>query len=258
MISIKTGREIDLMRRAGDILARCVLMLEQNVADGVVTSELDRLAAEFMRKHNAIASFFGVPGMVDGAPGFPASVCVSVNDEVIHGIPGGRRIKDGDIVSVDMGAIYMGYHSDMARTFCVGAVPEEAARLVRVTMESFYEGMLGAAPGNRISDISRRVQAHAEAAGYSVVRDFVGHGIGTEMHEPPQIPNFVTRGERGARLAAGMTLAIEPMVNAGAPDIDILPNKWTVATRDRSLSAHYENTILVVADGQAEILSAPA
>lgn len=258
MITIKSGREIDLMRRAGDILARCLLMLERNVADGVATSELDRLAGEFVYASDCLPSFLGVPGFVDGAPDYPANLCVSVNDEVIHGLPGPRRLKAGDIVSIDMGLIYKGYHSDMARTFCVGAVSDEAARLVRATREAFCEGMLGAVPGNRVSDISRRVQRRAEADGYSVVRDFVGHGIGTELHEPPQIPNFVSRGERGERLAAGMTLAIEPMVNAGAHGVEILPNKWTVVTRDGSLSAHHENTLLVTADGQPAILSAPA
>jgi methionyl aminopeptidase len=258
MITIKTRKEIDLMRKAGDILATCMLMLEGSVADGMATSELDRMAGEFIRKNDAVPSFLGVPGFVEGAPDFPANLCVSVNDEVIHGIPGSRRVKNGDIVSIDMGAIYKGYHSDMARTFCVGDVPEQAARLARVTEESFYEGMAGAMPGKRVSDISRGVQARAESAGYSIVRDFVGHGIGTELHEPPQIPNFVSRGERGERLAAGMTLAIEPMVNAGGSGVYILPNKWTVATLDHSLSAHYENTILVMPDGMPMILSAPA
>jgi methionyl aminopeptidase len=258
MVTIKNGREIDLMRRAGDILARCLLMLERNVADGVTTAELDRLAGEFLRGCDSVPSFLGVPGVVDGAPAYPASLCASVNDEVIHGIPGARRLKSGDIVSIDMGAIYKGYHSDMARTFCVGAVSEDAARLVRATEEAFREGLLGAVPGNRVSDISRRVQRRAEADGFSVVREFVGHGIGSQMHEPPQIPNFVSRGERGERLAAGMTLAIEPMVNAGAFEVDVLPDKWTVVTRDGSLSAHHENTLLVTADGPPAILSAPA
>ncbi|MDR3122052.1 MAG: type I methionyl aminopeptidase [Clostridiales bacterium] len=255
MISVKSRREIDLMRRAGDILARCFQIVEPLVKEGVPTREIERAADVFIRKNDGLPSFRGQPGLVEGAPDFPAAACISVNEEVIHGIPGARKLKSGDIVSIDMGVLYKGYHSDMARTFRVGSVSELAERLIRVTEESFWQAAAAAVPGNRVSDISRVVQRCVEAAGFSVVRDFVGHGIGTELHEEPQIPNFVERRERrGGRLQKGMTLAVEPMVNAGACDVDVMSNKWTIVTRDGSLSAHYENTLLVC-DGAPELLS---
>ena len=253
-ISIKSRHEVELMRKAGEILAKCFQEVAANIAVGVTTAELNRIAEDFFQQHNGIPSFKGVPGMTKGAPVFPAAMCASVNEEVIHGIPGKRALLDGDIVSIDMGVIYKGYHSDMARTFCVGAVSEETKRLLSVTEESFFKGIEQAVPGNRIADISAAIQKHVEEAGFSVVRDYVGHGIGTDMHEPPQVPNYVEHG-RGVRLQAGMTLAIEPMVNVGGYQVRVLPNYWTVVTRDHSLSAHYENTI-VVCDGNPEILSA--
>jgi len=256
MISIKSRKEIDKMRRAGDILARCFLVVEAAIAEGAKTGDIDRIATEFIRANNAVPSFLGQKGIVDGAPDYPACSCISINEEVIHGIPGHRKLCYGDIVSIDMGVCFNGYHSDMARTFIVGEAGPRARDLVRVTEESFWQGLKGAAAGMRISDISRLIQGHVEAAGFSVVREFVGHGIGSELHEPPQIPNYEeARANRGRRLANGMTLAIEPMVNTGGYDVEVRPDKWTVVTKDRSLSAHYENTVLIDGD-QPLILSA--
>ena len=249
MITIKSSREIDIMRRAGDILARCFLTVEPAVAEGARTGDIERIAVEFIRAHNAVPSFLGVKGLVDGAPDYPASSCISVNEEVIHGIPGQRKLCDGDVVSIDMGVRYNGYHSDMARTYIVGKATELSSNLVRVTEECFWIGLKGAVAGGRVPDISRLIQKHVEAAGFSIVRDYVGHGIGTELHEPPQIPNYEDKfTHRGRRLANGMTLAIEPMVNTGGYEVEILPDKWTVVTKDGSLSAHYENTVLVNGD----------
>jgi methionyl aminopeptidase len=249
MISLKSRKEIDRMRRAGDMLARCFLVIERVIAAGVKTSDIDRVALEFIRGHGAEPSFLGVHGFVDGAPDYPASACISVNEEVIHGIPGPRRLCEGDIVSIDIGVFHQGYHSDMARTYMVGQVSELARRLVKVTEECFWQGAKNAVAGMRVADISRGIQRHAEAAGFSVVREFVGHGIGTDLHEAPQIPNYDDKNAgRGRRLSNGMTLAIEPMVNTGSHGVEILANKWTVVTRDRSLSAHYENTLLVNGD----------
>ena len=253
MISIKSKHELELMRKAGEILALCFVKIEPEVVDGVTSAELNRIAEEFFLSHDGIPSFKGVPGVSKKAPPFPAAMCISINDEVIHGIPGNRKLQTGDIVSIDMGVIYKGFHSDMARTYCVGEVTEEARRLVRVTEESFFKGIAQAIPNNRVADISAAIQKHAEDAGFSVVREFVGHGIGTEMHEPPQIPNYVEI-RKGPRLQAGMTLAVEPMLNAGHFDVTVLSNYWTVATVDHSLSAHYENTF-VIRDGEPEILS---
>ena len=245
-----------MMRRAGDILARCFIAVEPMVADGVATRDIDSFVSEFFRREGAIASFLGVEGAVRGQKPYPASVCISINEEVIHGIPGKRRIKGGDVVSLDIGAIYKGYHSDMARTYCVGDAPQVGRRLARAAEECFWRGVEAAKPGGRVPDISRRVQRSAQAEGFSVVRDYTGHGIGREMHEAPQVPNFDDGVGLGARLRPGMTLAVEPMVNAGGAEVETLPDKWTVVTRDRALSAHYENTILIC-DGEARILSAP-
>lgn len=256
MISVKSGKEIDIMRRAGDILARCFLAIEPVTVEGARTGEIDRAAREFILKYNATPSFLGVKGIVDGAPPYPAGACISVNEEVIHGIPGTRKLCDGDIVSIDIGVYYNGYHSDMARTYIVGRASERAKNLVRVTEESFWAGIKYAVAGMRVSDISRNIQSYAENAGFSVVRDFVGHGIGAEMHESPQIPNYVDRrSHRGERFSNGMALAVEPMINMGGYDVEVMPDKWTVVTKDRSLSAHYENTILVNGD-EPLILSA--
>jgi len=250
MISIKSGYEIDIMRRAGDILARCFLEVEKVVAEGAKTGDVDRVAMEFIRANNAYPSFLGQKGVVEGAPDYPAGVCISINEEVIHGIPGPRRLRGGDVVSIDMGVYYRGYHSDMARTYIVGSADERARNLVKAAEEGFRAGLQGVSAGLRVSDISGRIQRSIEAAGFSVVREFVGHGIGSDLHESPQIPNYVDRrARRGERLSNGMTLAIEPMVNAGGYEVEVLPDKWTVVTKDRSLSAHYENTVLVSGAG---------
>lgn len=246
MISIKSKSEIDIMRRAGEIVAAAHDKLREAIKPGVTTLELDRIAEEFIRKNNAIPSFKGYKGL-PGAADYPASICASVNDEVVHGIPGLRTLKEGDIISIDIGVYYGGFHSDMARTYPVGRISSEAERLINVTAQSFYEGMKQAQTGKRIVDISAAIQDYVEKHGYSVVREYVGHGIGREMHESPQIPNYRTR-ERGPRLEPGMTLAVEPMVNAGGFNVRLLENRWTVVTADGSLSAHYENTIAITDD----------
>ncbi|HEY8423024.1 MAG TPA: type I methionyl aminopeptidase [Thermoclostridium sp.] len=252
MITVKSQRELDLMRKAGHIVAMAHRRIEELIAPGITTKELDKAAEEVIVKLGGIPSFKGVPNPYGGID-FPASICASVNHEVIHGIPNDIPLKEGDIVSIDIGAIYEGYHGDAARTYEVGVVSPEARRLITVTRESFYKGIEMAKEGMRIRDISRAIQQYVEGNGYSIVRDFVGHGIGTEMHEEPQIPNFVTR-ERGPRLQKGMTLAIEPMVNEGHWAVDVLSNKWTVVTKDRKLSAHYENTIAIT-ENEPEILT---
>jgi methionyl aminopeptidase len=237
------------MRLAGKITAQARALAGTMVAAGAVTREIDRAVHQFIVSQGATPTFLGYNG-------FPNSVCVSVNDEVIHGIPGARVLRDGDVVSVDVGATKDGYVGDCAATFIVGQGAEQAERLVRVTRQCCFEALKFVRVGYRVSDISRAVQTYAEANGFSVVRDFVGHGIGAEMHESPEIPNFIETPRRGAdpRLLAGMTIAIEPMINAGRAPIRILPDRWTVVTRDGSLSAHYENTVLVTS-GEPEILT---
>jgi len=246
MISIKSAREIELMRQAGRIVAETHQIIEKAIRPGITTKELDAIAEQYIYSQDAVPSFKGYGG-------FPASICTSVNEQVVHGIPGLDELKDGDIISIDIGAIYKGYHGDAAKTYTVGNVSEEAKRLIRVTRESFYEGIKYAVEGNRLSDISAAIQQYVEKHGYSVVREFVGHGIGRQMHEEPQIPNYGNPG-RGPRLKAGMTLAIEPMVNAGTHYVRILPNNWTVVTVDGKLSSHYEHTI-VITKGEPEILT---
>lgn len=235
------------MRKAGEVVMLIHKRLEEIIAPGVTTRELDRVAAEVIRSKGAIPSFKGVTCPYGGMD-YPGVICASVNEEVIHGIPGDRVLKAGDIISIDTGAILDGFHGDAARTYAVGPVSPEALRLISVTEEAFNRGMAQAVEGNRIRDISRAVQSYVEENGFSVVRDYVGHGIGREMHEEPQIPNYVSP-YKGIRLSAGMTLAIEPMVNAGTWRVRVLDDKWTVVTADGSLSAHYENTIAVTADG---------
>ncbi|NTV89472.1 MAG: type I methionyl aminopeptidase [Clostridiales bacterium] len=244
MISIKSKSEIELMKKPCEVIAAALELLREAAKPGVTTRELDRIAEEYLKKNNAIPAFKGVKASVSGGIDYPATICASVNNEVIHGMPGLRELKDGDIISVDIGAFMNGYCADAARTFAIGNVSAEAAKLIEVTEKSFYEGLKMAVKGNRVSDISRAIQSYVESNGYSVVRDYVGHGIGREMWESPQIPNYVTR-ERGPRLDAGMTLAVEPMVNVGGYQVRVLDDKWTVVTADGSLSAHYENTFAI-------------
>ncbi len=240
-ISIKSGKEIELMRESGRILANVHEQLKSYVQPGISTLEIDRRCAEIIKSYGCIPSFLNYNG-------YPASVCISVNDEVVHGIPNKDRIlKDGDIVSLDCGVIYQGFHSDAARTHAVGEISKEARQLIEVTEQSFYEGIKFARAGHHLHEISEAIQNYVEAHGFSVVRDLVGHGIGRELHEEPQIPNF-SQKRRGPKLEKGMTFAIEPMVNAGRYDVYWLEDDWTVVTEDGSLSAHYENTILITED----------
>jgi methionyl aminopeptidase len=246
MIFIKNDKEIDLMRAAGRIVAETLLLIEQKVRPGITTKELDRIAEEFILSKGAKPSFKGLYG-------FPSALCISVNKVVVHGIPGGYVLKDGDIVSVDCGAFLNGFHGDAARTFAVGNISEEARKLIKVTEESFFKGIEKAKVGNRLTDISHEIQNYVEANGFSVVKEFVGHGIGRVVHEDPEVPNF-GRPDRGPKLVKGMALAIEPMVNVGNFKVKTLNDDWTVVTSDGSLSAHYENTIVILLDGP-EILT---
>jgi methionyl aminopeptidase len=241
MIILKSPPEIDLMRRAGEIVYGCLEIGRQRIRPGVRPIELDREIEAYIREQGATPSFKGYLG-------FPASTCISVNEEVVHGIPGSRPFAAGDIVGLDVGAIWRGYHADAARTFAVGDIPAEARRLLGVTREALQKGIEQARVGNRLSDISHAVQAHAEAAGFSVVRNLVGHGIGQELHEKPQVPNYGPPG-MGPRLRAGMVLALEPMVNVGAPDVYTKADRWTIVTADGSLSAHFEQTVAITDDG---------
>lgn len=246
-VSIKSEKEIGIMREAGKILATVHDELEKIIRPGISTWEINRKGDEMIRSFGCIPSFLNYEG-------YPASICVSVNDEVVHGIPKKKRIlHEGDIVSLDAGVIYKGYQSDAARTHAVGQISEENRKLLDVTKASFYEGIKYAVAGHHLYEISSAIQKYVEANGFSVVRDLVGHGIGTQMHEEPQIPNFKPVG-RGIKLRPGMTLAIEPMVNVGRYEIWVLEDDWTCVTRDGSNSAHYENTILVT-EGEPEILS---
>lgn len=241
MISIKSKHELGHMREAGKIAIEVLARLEEAAVVGATTQELDRLAESIMVHYSATPSFKGYRG-------FPGSLCASVNDVVIHGIPGGQVLQEGDILSVDIGVCVNGYHADCARTFPIGQVSEQAKKLIAVTEQSFMEGISYATPGQRLSNISHAVQVCVESNGFSVVRDFVGHGIGSKLHEDPSIPNFGAPG-RGPRLYAGMTLAIEPMVNVGTAEVDVLDDGWTTVTADGSLSAHYENTVLITDNG---------
>ena len=247
MVTIKSHREIELMRKAGKLLAQTHEEMAKAIKPGISTWEIDKIGEDIIRSFGCIPSFLNYNGS-------PASICASVIDEVVHGIPDKKRIiKDGDIVSLDAGLIYEGYHADAARTIMVGNVSEEARLLVERTKESFFEGIKYAKSGNHLHDISNAIGDYCESFGYGVVRDLVGHGIGTKLHEDPQIPNFRQR-RRGIKLQAGMTLAIEPMVNIGTYDVYWQDDDWTVVTGDGSLSAHYENTILIT-DGEPEILT---
>ena len=246
-VTIKSQREIELMRESCKILADVFSQMEKAVHPGVSTLDINNLGEKLIRAHGCIPNFLNYNG-------YPASICVSLNEEVVHGIPSADRIiKEGDIVSLDAGVIYKGYHSDAARTHAVGEVSKKAEDLIRVTRESFFEGIKYAKEGNHLFDISGAIGRYAEERGYGVVRDLCGHGIGTALHEAPEIPNH-EMNRKGVLLKAGMTLAIEPMINVGSWEVDWMDDDWTVVTRDRSLSAHYENTILIT-DGEPRILS---
>ena len=249
MITLKSAHEIEAMRLAGKITAAARALAREMVKPGVTTQQIDKAVFHFIREQGAIPSFLHYNG-------YPASVCISVNDEIIHGIPGKRVLREGDIVSVDGGAYIGGYHGDCAGTYPCGQVSDEALRLIRVTQDSFFEGLKFAREGCRLSDISHAVQTFVEANGYSVVREYVGHGIGRNMHEAPEVPNYGKPGH-GPRLLRGMTLAVEPMVNAGTAAIKQMPDGWTVKTADGKYAAHYENTILITA-GDPELLTDPA
>ena len=246
-VSIKSSQEIELMREAGRILASVHQELGKNIRPGMSTMDIDQLGEEMIRSYGCIPSFKNYCG-------YPASICVSVNDEVVHGIPSEKRlIQEGDIVSLDAGVIYKGYHSDAARTVAVGEIREEAKLLIERTRQSFFEGMKKAVAGNHLHDISAAIGDYAESFGYGVVRDLCGHGIGNHLHEDPEIPNF-KQWRRGIKLRPGMTLAVEPMINLGTPDVAWMDDEWTVVTEDGAPSAHYENTILIT-EGKPEILS---
>lgn len=241
MISVKSRHELEIMREAGRIVAMAHAEVKRVVAPGITTRDLDDVVEQVIRKAGATPSFKGYQG-------FPAAICASVNEELVHGIPGNRELHEGDIVSVDIGAFFKGYHGDSAYTYGVGSISQEAQRLLDMTEASLYEGIKRAMVGNRLSDISHAIQSYVEPRGMSIVREYVGHGIGREMHEAPQIPNFGPPG-KGPRLKAGMVLAIEPMVNAGGPDVRTLLDNWTVVTEDGSLCAHFEHTVAVDDNG---------
>lgn len=254
MVTIKSKKEIELMREACKVVALTYNELEKHIKPGISTWQLDKIAEDIIRANGAIPAEKGYPSGVKGVPNYPASTCISINDEVIHGIPSKNKIiREGDIVSVDLVALKNGFNGDAARTFIVGEANKEAKRLVEITKQAFYEGIKFAKVGYRVGDISHRIGEFVAQNGYSVVREFQGHGIGRSMHEDPGIPNFGKAG-KGLRLEPGMTLAIEPMVIAGSPNILELDDGWTIVTEDGSLSAHYENTILIT-ENEPEILT---
>lgn len=251
MIFLKTEDEIDLLRSANQLVSKTHAELAKVIKPGVTTAQLDKIAEEFIRDHGAIPTFKGFPNPYGGP--FPASICASVNDEVVHGIPNDVPLKDGDIVSIDCGTLLNGFCGDSCYTFCVGEVADEIKQLLKVTKESLYKGIEVALVGKRIGDISHAVQAHCEKQGYGVVREFVGHGIGKEMHEDPQVPNYGRPGN-GPLLKNGLCLAIEPMITLGSPKIGMMPDRWTIKTLDGKCAAHFEHTI-AIHHGKAEILS---
>lgn len=244
MITIKSKNELELMRKAGEVVALAHKKAEESIKPGITTAEIDRIVEEVIRKNGAIPSFKGYKCPYPDGIDYPSSICASVNNEVVHGIPGLRELKDGDIISIDIGAYLNGFHGDAARTFAVGEISPEAEKLIEVTKQSFFEGIRNAVEGNRIVDISSAIENYIISFGFTAVREYVGHGIGREMHEEPQIPNYRTR-ERGPRIQRGMTIAVEPMINEGTYRVELLNNKWTVVTADGKLSAHYENTIAI-------------
>jgi len=242
MIKLKNSEQLELMKKAGRITGEALYLAGEAVKEGVSTLMLDKIVRAHIESQGAKPSFLGYAG-------FPASACISVNDEVIHGIPSEKKIlKEGDIVKIDVGAFYKGFHGDSARTYAVGKVSAEAEKLIEATKESFYKGAEKAVIGNRIGDISSAIEEHVLKSGFSVVRSYVGHGVGHELHEDPEVPNYGVPG-RGARLCAGMTLAIEPMVNVGTYAVRVLGDRWTVVTADGKLSAHYENTVAITENG---------
>lgn len=248
MIICKTPREIDIMRKAGQIVALTHQELKKHIKPGITTGRLDQIAEDFIRKHGATPSFKGYNG-------FTGSICASVNNELVHGIPGNRVLKDGDIISIDIGANYNGYHGDSAWTYPVGKIDSEVERLLEVTKESLFVGLKEAVPGERLSNISHAIQTYVEANGFSIVREYVGHGIGQDLHEDPQIPNYGPPN-KGPRLKPGMVLAVEPMVNKGSRYVKTLADNWTVVTVDGNVCAHFEHTIAITDTGY-EILTKP-
>ena len=249
MVALKTEREIATMRRAGAVVAEMLARTRAAVRPGITTAELDRIAAAVLKEHGATSSFLGYYG-------YPATICTSVNDEIVHGIPGPRKLREGDIIGIDAGAIVDGWHADAAVTVPVGKVSAAADKLIRVTEEALRRGIAAARPGARLGDIGAAVQSFAEKSSYSVVRNYVGHGIGRAMHEPPQVPNFGAPGT-GRPISAGLCVAIEPMLNVGGPGTRLLEDGWTVVTADGSLSAHFEHTLAVTAEGPV-VLTVPA
>jgi methionyl aminopeptidase len=244
-LEIKTPEQIDLMRRAGLLVGETLELLRGAVEPGITTGDLDRLAEENIRSHGGVPSFLGY-----GYPPFPGTICASVNDEVVHGIPGVRELTEGDVISIDCGAIVDGWHGDAAITVAVGEVPAEVTELMVVTEDSLWAGIAAARLGGRVSDISHAVEATVRSQGeYGILEDYVGHGIGTEMHMPPNVPNVARRGDRGPRLVTGLALAVEPMVTAGSPETDVLADDWTVVTVDGSLAAHFEHTFTLTPNG---------
>jgi methionyl aminopeptidase len=248
MIVLKTPEEVDVMAKASRVVAEALQILKKEVRPGISTDELDQLAEEAIRSRGAVPAFKGYRS-------YPKTLCASINEQVVHGIPSGRRLKDGDIIGLDLGAIVGGFYGDSAITVPVGSISPQAKRLIEVTEQALMLGIEQAVVGSRLSDISHAVQGHVEKAGFSVVMDFVGHGIGRQLHEEPQVPNYGNPGQ-GPRLQVGMVLAIEPMVNAGKSAVRILEDRWTAVTQDASLSAHFEHTIAIQATGPARILSA--
>lgn len=246
MISIKSNREIELMKHAGYINYLTHEEVKKHIKVGITTKELDKIAYDFIAKNDCIPSFLNYQG-------FPGTICASINDVVVHGIPGNTKLKNGDIISIDIGVAYQGYHSDAARTHAVGTISDDAKKLIEVTRQSFFEGIKFAKAGHHLHEISAAIGNYAESFGYGVVTDLVGHGIGTSLHEDPQIPNFPQK-RRGIRLVPGMTLAIEPMITMGRPEVVWLDDDWTVVSEDGSLAAHYENTVLIT-DGEPELLT---
>ncbi len=248
MIQVKNSEQVAIMRKAGRITGEALLKAAENIREGISTYELDKIIHDYIVKSGAKPSFLGYGG-------FPASACISLNDEIIHGIPRKDRfLKEGDIVKIDVGAYYKGFHGDSAKTFGVGNISEEAKRLIDSTKEAFHRGAAKAVAGNRIGDIGAAIHEYATAQGYGVVRRYVGHGVGHELHEDPEVPNFGTAG-RGARLFPGMTIAIEPMINQGTFDVKELKDGWTVVTADGKLSAHYEHTVLITPEGEPILLT---